>query len=109
MVQIQVEVHKQVCARANVYTKLRFTCFVNIQKLSRAAESKGTKSYGIQDESDWTSFHTFVTRPDTWHKVLQNTVFRRQREGVADLRADGRTDRPSYRGASSRLKTKTII
>ena len=32
------------------------------------------------------------TRPDTRHKVLRNTVFRRQREGVTDLRTDGRTD-----------------
>ena len=32
------------------------------------------------------------TRPDTRHKVLQNTFFHRQREGVMDLRTDGRTD-----------------
>ena len=32
------------------------------------------------------------TRPDTRHKVLQNTIFRRRREGVTDLQTDGWTD-----------------
>ena len=32
-----------------------------------------------------------LTRPETRHKVLRNTFFRRQREGVTDLR----NDRPS--------------
>ena len=31
---------------------------------------------------------------------------RRLREGVTDLRTDGRTDRPSYRDAMTHLKTK---
>jgi len=31
------------------------------------------------------------TRPDTRHEVLRNTFFRRQREGVTDLRTDGHT------------------
>ena len=32
------------------------------------------------------------TRPDTRHKVLQNTFFRHRREGVMDLRTDRWTD-----------------
>ena len=32
------------------------------------------------------------TRPDTRHKVLRNTFFRQEREGVTDLWMDGRTD-----------------
>ena len=76
--------------------------------------------YTIWIWSQKTSNHEYRslwTRPDTWHKVLRNTFFRRWREGVTDLRTDGqtdgrtngptdgRTDRPSFRGAWTRLKT----
>ena len=49
------------------------------------------------------------TRANTGHAVLRSTrkpPKMRRRNGPTDGRRDGRTDRPSYRGASQHLKKR---
>ena len=52
--------------------------------------------FGIQ-EITWgrSSEMQTKTRPNTRHKVLRNTFFRRRGEGVTDLRTYGPTDGPT--------------
>ena len=52
----------------------------------------------------YTVIQNTLTRPDTRHKVLQNTFFRCQREGITDLRTDGWTDGPTDGPTDRRTK-----